>query len=802
MIIMKFGGTSVAGPAQLRRVASLVGAAARPAVVVVSAMGGETDALLALGRQAEAGDLAGALARADAVEARHRAAAPDVGVAASLEPALAELRQLLRGVALLGEQTPRSRALLGSLGERLCAPLAAAWLRAGGQAAEAVDARALLVTDDRFESAAVQMELSRARARAALGPLCARGVVPVVTGFIGATVDGVTTLLGRGGSDWSAALFGSFMDAEVVEIWTDVDGILSADPRVVRDARALPAVSYREAAEMSWFGAKVVHPKTMLPARERGIPVVIRNTFRPEHPGTRIGAETSPAPMGVKTVTAVRRTALVTVEGPGLAGTPGVARRIFAASEAAEVNVVMISQASSEQTVSLVVAADDAPRLVGSIDREFNLERAAGLLAPVRLDLGTAVVSIVGEGMAGQPGVSARLFQALARIGVNVAAIAQGGSELSVSVAIRDADTDRAVRAVHAAFGLRRTLDVVLLGVGRVGQSLLTMLDASRAELARSRNVELRVLGLSTSRAALVDTHGIAPADALRRLADEGRPMSVNALLSATDAARSGEVCLVDLTAADTGAVHLAALDAGLHVVTANKKPIAGSLAAWRALVDAERRTGGIYGYETTFGAGLPVLHTLKELVQTGDEVEEVSGCFSGTLGFLCSRLQDGVGLAEAVAEAQARGYTEPDPRDDLSGADVARKALIVARAMGLPLEPADVALSAFVPGLEAGLDRAVAAYAGPLAATVEAAAARGGVLRYVATIRADGVRVGLQEVPVDSAIGSLRGPDNLLQFRTRRYRDYPLVIRGPGAGAEVTAAGVLGDLIRVATGS
>jgi aspartokinase/homoserine dehydrogenase 1 len=802
VVIMKFGGTSVAGPAQLQAVATLVRAAPRPAVVVVSAMGGVTDALLALGQQAEAGDLDGALRGADALEARHLAAAPGREAAASLAPMLHELRQLLHGVALLGEQTPRSRALLGSLGERLCAPLAAAWLRWAGQSAEAVDARELMVTDDHFEAAAVQMEASRERSRARLLPLCAGGVVPVVTGFIGATPERVTTLLGRGGSDWSGALFGAFLDADVIEIWTDVDGILSADPRVVRDARALPAVSYREAAEMSWFGAKVVHPKTMLPARERGIPVVIRNTFKPEHPGTRISAETSPAPMGVKTVTAVRRAALITVEGPGLAGTPGVARRIFAASEAAMVNVMMISQASSEQTVSLVVAAGDAPRLVASIEREFVLELAAGLLAPVRSDPGAAVVSIVGEGMAGQPGVSARLFQALARIGVNVLAIAQGGSELSVSAAIPDADAERAVRAVHAAFGLRRTLDVVLLGAGKVGVALLAMIDASRAELARARNVELRLLGLSTSRSALVDPHGVAPADALRRLGEEGQPMTAEALIAAADAARSGEVCLVDLTAADTADVHLSALDAGLHVVTANKKPIAGSLSAWRSLVDAERRTGAIFGYETTFGAGLPVLHTLKELVQTGDEVEEVSGCFSGTLGFLCSRLQDGCGLVEAVAEAQALGYTEPDPRDDLSGADVARKALIVARAMGLPLEPDDVELAPFVPGMEAGLEDALAAYADPMAVAVAAAAARGGVLRYVATIRADGVRVGLQEVSADSAIGSLRGPDNLLQFRTRRYRDYPLVIRGPGAGAEVTAAGVLGDLIRVATGS
>lgn len=801
MIVMKFGGTSVGSGERLRHVAQLALAQPGPVAVVVSAMGGATDGLLALGRRAESGDLSGARADLAALRARHVAACPDATTAEELAPLFADLEDLLHGVALLREQTPRTRALLASFGERLSAPMAAAWIRHLGGRGEAVDAREVVRTDDHHESATVDMEHSRVASRAHLLPMLEDGIIPVITGFVGSDASGTTTLLGRGGSDYSGALFGAWLDADAIWIWTDVDGILSADPRIVRDARTLTAVSYREAAEMSYFGAKVVHPKTMLPARERGIPILIRSTFEPERVGTRIAEETSAAPFGVKVVTAIRKVALLTVEGPGMAGIPGIARRIFASSESAGVSVMMISQASSEQTVSLVVSGAEATTLVKALDREFGLEIRAGLLHAVHVQHDVAVVSVIGEGMAGTPGTSARFFTALGRTGVNVRAIAQGASELSISVAVHEQDADRAVRAVHAAFGLTRSLDLVVVGAGRVARAFLAMIDASRDELARTRNLGLRVLAVANSRAALLDAGGLVPSTAADRLQTDGKPMAFDALLDAAERNRASDVVVVDLTAADGSGQHLQALQRGFHVVTANKKPLSGSGASWRALVDAARRSGATYGFETTFGAGLPVLHTLQELVSTGDTLHEVSGCFSGTLGFLCTRLQDGAPLALAVQEAASLGYTEPDPRDDLSGLDVARKALIVARAIGIELEPADVVLEPFVPDLDDGLDAALAKHGPLLGARIQAAAEQGRVLRYVAAITPTSVRVGLREVPSASAIGSLRGPDNILVFTTSRYRDYPLVIRGPGAGAEVTAAGVLGDVIRVAAG-
>lgn len=802
MIVMKFGGTSVGSPERIRGVGRLVASTPGPCCVVTSAMAGVTDTLLAAGARAAAGDGRGASADVASLRARHReVAGDDAGLCDVIDGLCDDLAELLHGVSLLREQTPRSRALLASFGERLAAPLVAAAVAEAGREARAVDARTVVVTDDTWEEGRVDLEATRARASTTLRPWIEAGDVPVVTGFVAADPEGITTVLGRGGSDYTASILGAALDADEVWIWTDVPGILTADPRLVRDARGLSAVSYREAAEMSYFGAKVVHPKTMVPVQRRGIPLRVKSTFEPDHPGTVVSEATEDVPQGVKTVTAVRDLSLLTVEGRGLAGLPGVARRIFACTEATGANVVMISQASSEQTVSLVVRSAEAASLSAALDAQFALERAAGLVDPVRRRDGVAVVSVIGAGMAGRAGTSARLFGALGGTGVNVLAIAQGASELSISVAIDHEDAARAVRSVHTAFGLTRGVDLLLLGSGRVAQALLPMIDAARDRMAAERGVDLRLLGVASSSRVVLDPHGLPPGEALGRLAGGAARPSDEALLSAADAARSRDLVLVDLTAAPLASLHAAALGRGFHVVTANKVPLAGPLDTYRGLVRAVRETGARYGYETTFGAGLPVLHTLKELLHTGDTVEEVTGCFSGTLGFLCTRLQDGAPLAEAVQEAVDAGYTEPDPREDLSGRDVARKALIIARAMGLALEPEDVSRSPVVDGLERGLAEAVAAEGPGLEARIREAAARGGVLRYVARITPDEVAVGLAEVPADSPIGSLRGPDNILVFRSRRYRDYPLVVRGPGAGAEVTAAGVLGDLLRTASG-
>jgi bifunctional aspartokinase / homoserine dehydrogenase 1 len=797
MIVMKFGGSSVSDRSRMEHVARIVARHGGSVTVVVSAMGGITDALLHAAAVAERGgqELG---ERISEIAARHHAAAPDGASRAAIEPVLDELRRVLEGMRLLGEHTPRSRALLASIGERLAAPLLAAHVRCAGLAAEAIDARSFVVTDDEFEGAAVLPGATLEAAERVLAPV-ARRTTPVVTGFIGATAGGVTTTLGRGGSDYSAALVGKLLGAEEIWIWTDVNGVLTADPRLVKEARSLDQISYREAAEMSYFGAKVLHPKTMSPAVEAGIPIRVKNTFEPEHPGTLVTSSSRVLPQGVKTVSSVHDLALVTLEGRGMAGVPGVARRVFEASEAARVNVVMISQASSEQTISMVVPGADAPRLEAELGRRFALEMRTGALDRIALEREVAIASIVGEGMAGTPGTSGKLFGALGAVRVNVLAIAQGASELSISVALKESEVRRAVRAIHSAFGLTRRVNLMVLGCGQVGRTFLRLLGETRRSMEAGLGLELRLVGLATSTRLLLEEGGLDPGEAVAALEGASPRPSDEELLARLHEARCSDLILVDLTAADTADLQRRCLASGLHVVTANKRPLSGPLADYEALLEASRCTGAQLEYETTFGAGLPVLHTLKELVQTGDRIELITGAFSGTLGLLCTRLEEGAPLDVALREATAAGLTEPDPREDLSGRDVMRKALIIARTVGMRLEPGAVALSPLVPDLDGPLEVALSRHGEELSRRVAAEAARGHVLRFVASISEARVEVGLAGVPLASPLGSLRGRDNMLVYRTARYRELPLVIRGPGAGAEVTAAGVLGDVLKVA---
>lgn len=821
MLVVKFGGTSVADAERMRHVARIVGVARQsgPVVVVTSALGGVTDELLRAAHAAQAGNRDELRARLHTLVERHAQATAELGRGASdvaalresVYPLLDELPTLLGGVQVLGELSPRSLDLLLSFGERLAAPLLAAALRAERCAAHAVDARHCLRTDDRHGDAVVDMAASRALTRQALLPTIENSV-PVMTGFIAATATGVTTTLGRGGSDYSASLLGAFLDADQIDIYTDVDGVMTADPRIVPEARILTAISYREAAEMAYFGSKVLHPRTMLPAVQARIPIRLRSTFRPEHPGTLIVADPPAAAEPVKTVTSIAAMAMITVEGDGMIGVPGVASRVFAAAARAAVNVYLISQASSEHNISFVVARPDARAVADSLQREFALELDRGQIERIGVDEPVGIVAIVGEGMRGTPGVSQRMFGALGRAGVNVLAIAQGSSELNLSAVVSDADLPRAVGAVHSGFGLTQDLHVFLLGKGLVGSTLIRQIVEGRQQLAAQRRLTVRVIGVAGRDELLLDPRGlndetllaIADGRALRDFAARPRP-SDERLLDEIANTRRFDVVLVDLTAAETGPLHRAALERGLHVVTANKKPVAGPLPLYQEIRELSRQRGLGYLFETTFGAGLPLLFALQSFLSTRDEIARVSGCFSGTLGLVCQGLMEGRAFSEVVREAQARGFTEPDPRDDLSGVDVARKALIIARELGHPLEMDDIALEGLVPAplmelatvaefLAAlpGLDRA-------MVDKVAAARSRGEVLRFVAEITPEEVTVGLRSVPTSSPLAALEGPDNLALFESRRYQRHPLVIRGPGAGAEVTAAGVYTDILKLA---
>ncbi|RMH21467.1 MAG: bifunctional aspartate kinase/homoserine dehydrogenase I [Acidobacteria bacterium] len=812
MKVIKFGGSSLATPERLRGVVEIVARALGegPVAVVISAFGDVTDRLLAGLEQARDGGDPSPLLRA--LAQRHRdaiaelaPAAEHASLVADLERRLAGLGALLDGVRVLGEASPRTRDRVLAQGELLAAPIVAAALRRRGIDASSCDARRLIVTAARHGGARADFAATRARVRRHFDRA---PEVQVVTGFIAASASGETTTLGRGGSDTTAALLGAALDAEAVELWTDVDGVMSADPRLVAGAVPLAAISYEELMELSHFGAQVVHPPSVQPTRSHGIPLWIKNSFRPELPGTRVSRRLEPAVIRARGpvcgIASLRPIALLRLEGEGLVGVPGIAMRLFEALARREVNVILISQASSEHTLCFAVDPQDVARTREGVAAAFALELRSDLVRPLVVEEEMAVLAAVGEGMRQRPGIAARLFAALGSQGINVHAIAQGSSERNVSLVVRGADEVRAVNAVHNAFFVagRRTADVALAGTGAVGAQLLAQLARQRSKLLAERLLELRLVGVANSRRQLLDGAGLDPGSAASRLVEEGDAGGFEGLVEHLAGGRHSLRIFVDCTASEAvaGCYHRLR-DAGVTVVTANKRRLSGPLAAYRRLL---RSGPGRLYYETTVGAGLPVIRTLEDLLATGDRVHRIEGMLSGTLGFLCHRLAGGEALSAALAEADRRGYTEPDPRDDLGGLDVARKLLILARLAGRELELEDLELEPFLPArpwagyavaeLWQRLPEADAEYA----ARVAASAGRGERLTYLARLEAGGrARVGWASVAADHPCAGLTGGENLVAFYTDRYGEEPLVVRGPGAGPERTAAGVFADLLR-----
>jgi aspartokinase/homoserine dehydrogenase 1 len=820
--VWKFGGASLADAAAVRRAVALVRAHRGPLVLVVSAMAGVTDLLLAGALRSAAGDAAAAAWTANALRKRHLRAARallPIGPArrrllAQVESFSAEYCELARAVATLGDLSPRASDALLARGERLAAALVGAALGRARRRVEVVDALEVIATDAHHGQAAPDLAATRRRARRRIGTLLRRGTTPVVPGFFGRAPDASLATLGRGGSDLTATALARALGARRTVLWKDVAGILTADPRAVPDARLIPQLHHREAAEVAYFGAKVLHPRALIPLSGTRCVLELRSFLHPERPGTQVSARRTLARHPVKALATVAGQALVTVAGRGMLGVPGIAARTFEAVRRAGTSVSTIFQASSESSIGFTLPAAEAASTLAALRRAFRDELDSGLLDSVTARDGLSVVAVVGEGMAGTPGIAARAFSALAQGGINVIAIAQGSSERNISFVVDAADAADAARRVHGAFQLAKigggrppaapTTDVVLLGFGRVGRALSGPITARRSGV--------RLVGLMDRSGYVFDPRGLGRrrllslARAKRRgrlLAQAGgRRASAAEALAWIGAHAVSRPVLVDVTAEDSVALLHAALQHGFDLVLANKRPLAGGAAAYARLLAAAARLGRRVRYEATVGAGLPILDTVSKLVESGDRVLRVEGCVSGTLGHVLSALGEGRRFSEAVREAVALGYAEPDPREDLSGRDAARKALILARLLGyrgpqprgqnlVPAGMRKLGLAAFLerlPGLDARWSRRAAA-----------ARARGRVLRYLVSATARSVRAWLAEVPVDSALGSLKGTRNLIAFTTRRYRDEPLVVSGPGAGAEVTAAGILNDLHQLA---
>ena len=805
----KFGGSSLADAACFATVAQLLTARDDGAqAIVVSAMAGVTNELLALADQAAAGD-AGWQDRLIRLKTRHLDVIDalidnDTGPAlsAELEQRFDNLHQLLTSLELMGSTPPEALELISGLGETWSARLLSARLNAIGAEAVFVDARDVL----RVRPTELMVAVDWSASEALLAEL--RNRQPsrryVITGFVCRREDGRISTLGRNGSDYSATIFGRLFDAAEIHIWTNVDGLLSADPQAVPQAVLLDHLSYREAFELAYFGARVIHPQALSPALEADIPVLIRNTFNPDCPGTRIDAVGHPRPP-VKGISGMTDMALITIEGAGMIGVPGTAERVFSALHRADVSVAMISQSSSEHSICIVVPMPSAETATRVLQEAFEREIRHRLVQRVFSLPGIRVLAIVGEGMTGTPGVAARLFAALARAGINVRAIAQGASERNISVAVDEADAERALKAVHAGFYLsEQTLSIGLIGAGNVGRALIRQISDNRERLMREANLDLRLRAVTSSRHMVLGEINLGTESLPGPDSDT---LDLDALIAHIDDDHLPHGVIIDCTASDAVAAHYPDwLARGLHVITPNKHAGSGPIERYRSIRRQTERSSARWRFEATVGAGLPVIQTLRDLIDTGDKVLRIQGIFSGTLAYLFNRYAPGMSFAELVREARAAGYTEPDPRDDLSGMDVVRKLVILAREMGLDIEIDDVAVESLVPGgldgesvdaFLAGLDTIDA----PMTARLEQAMANQQVLRYVASLDHSGqARVALEALPDSHAFANLALTDNVVAFTTERYHANPLIVQGPGAGPEVTAAGVFADLLRVAS--
>jgi aspartokinase/homoserine dehydrogenase 1 len=822
--VWKFGGASLADATAIRRAAGLIASHKGPLVVVASALGGITDLLLGGARRAAAKNGDDPAALASAFLRRHRQAAKDLvppgaarrALLATIDAAAREYRDLCGAVAVLGHLEPRTLDLLVSRGERMSAAILAAAISRAGRRSTYLDATQFVATDGHYGSAAPDLAATARLARRILLPVAARGTVAVVPGFIGRAPDGSVTTLGRGGSDLTATLLARSLGAHRVVLWKDVPGILTADPRLVPDARLLPRLHHREAAEVAHYGAKVLHPRALIPIAGSRIVLHVRSFLDPSSPGTEVSARRGLEEYPVKALAIVQGQAIITVAGKGMVGVHGIAARTFTAVDAERLSVSTIFQASSESSIGFTVPEAEAARGVRAVQAAFREELASGVIDNVSARPGIAVIAVVGDGMAGAPGIAARVFSALAARSINVVAIAQGSSERNISFAVNAGNAAEAARAIHGAFQLSKIgggrpltvprTDVVLLGFGRVGRALADHIGA------QSGSATVRVVGLVDRSGYLFEPRGFSRRRllAVTQEKDEGKRIaalggrgatSEDALATIASHAVSRPV-IVDVTSEDTADLLGAALGHGFDVVLANKKPLTQSWADYQRLLSRCTPTGPRLKYEATVGAGLPIIDTFQKLVETGDRVLKIEGCVSGTLMYIASAVSAGRPFSEAVREAVERGFAEPDPRDDLSGADAARKALILARLLGyrgpspkpddlVPRPLRRIPLPQFMkklPDLDAGWTE-----------RVRREASRGRVLRYVVTATPRSVSARLVSVDASSPIGALSGTRNLVAFTTRRYRTEPLVISGPGAGAEVTAAGILNDIYSLA---
>lgn len=815
MKVFKFGGSSVADEESIKKVIAIVekeAGAGGALVVVVSAMGGVTDSLIAMARYAASGQESYA-DLLEALQGRHLLALTSLLPPPAQAPAIKSiniafyaLTQLLHGVYLLKELSLRTLDLIMSFGERLSAQLICWAIAPVIPYATFWDARELIKTDDTFGAAQVLQAMSYAL-------LCERWgkalQLPIMTGFIASSLTGETTTLGRGGSDYTAALVGAALGAEEIQIWTDVDGVMTADPRKVPRAFPLAKMSYKEALEISHFGAKVIHPPTIAPALQCAIPLRIKNTFNPKAPGTFISPAPHSGPATICGISSIDKVALLRLEGSGMVGVCGVAMRLFSALAKKHINIILISQGSSEHSICFAITPESASIAKAAIEEEFTLEMQVGLIDHVVVEQDLSVLAAVGENMRRTSGLSGKLFGALGRNGVNVVAIAQGSSEYNISFVIDKANVTKALNVVHEEFFLSgvTTLNVFLVGTGLIGRTLLQQICQHLATLRKENSLDICVVGIANSRKMTFDPGGIDLSTWEQILDSSEDPLNLGLYLQKMRGCNVINSIFVDCTASQQIAdLYQEVLEANISIVTPNKKANSSSYATYKRLKELSQKKGVHFLYETNVGAGLPIIGTLKDMLRSGDKIVSIEGILSGTLSYIFNVFNGDKPFGAVVRQARDKGLSEPDPREDLSGMDVRRKLLILVRECGYPLELNEIHLEPLLPS-PCLMAPSVEAFYRQLdlldsvwQERVAGAAAEGKVLRYIASFSCGVAKIGLQAVGPSHPFFHLGGSDNIIAFTSQRYRENPLVIRGQGAGAEVTAGEVFADIIRIAS--
>ncbi len=812
MKVLKFGGTSVANTENITKVKDIVSAIDGRAIVVVSALGGVTDSLLDCARNAK--DSIPYTKELDQIKMRHF----DV-VEALVEPSkqrevftdfrskFERLENILLGIQQLNEFSDKSVALISSLGEILSSHLIAKVLQSNGINCKHADSRQIIKTDTNYLKAKVDFKITNENFKALV-----KGTEDVILlgGFIASDKDDVTTTLGRGGSDYTASIAAAAIQADELQIWTDVSGILSTDPRLVKQAKPLAEVSYEEAMELSHFGAKVIYPPTIIPAKEQQIPIWIKNTFKPEETGTKIHGGEMSSPSSIKGISSIKDISLVSVIGSGMVGIPGFSQRMFTALSNATVNAIMITQASSEHSITVAISANDQEKALESLAYEFRNEIHDGGIEEIRIDEGMAIVSVVGNNMRKHVGLSGEIFSALGKNGINIISLAQGSTERNISTVIEQKDLRKAINVLHEAFfeDSITTVNLFIMGVGLVGSELIRQIDSQCKTIKENLRIDLKVIGLANSRKMLIDEDGIDLSNYNQLLQDAPTATDHQAFVNAMKEMNLYNSIFVDNTASqDVAALYYQIVSESISIVCCNKIAASSPLEAYNALLKAARKNRAEFYNETNVGASLPIIHTIKDMVSSGDTIQKVEAILSGSLSFIFNEYDGIKSFAEVVKLAQKEGYTEPDPRIDLSGLDVQRKILILGRVSEYQLDQEDISTVSFMPesvneansvdDFFAALEKEESFFK----SLYDHANEKGAKLKVLATFDASTqkAKIELKEVMPDSPYYHLGGKDNIVLIYSNRYIDDPLIIRGAGAGAAVTASGVFGDILKAA---